>query len=510
MAFILPILMKINTEDISELVSNYDWNALDAHYERLIVTGTKEEKELLADGYISHFAQLSYDFACGKISEGEVSFFLDIVSKAEALIDKILWFHRAAAYHNMMQRSLEENKLADFFEQGNKACEAYQKSVDSGDEDVEDNYNFMAVIYEQFTQHHPSNHLAHWHQGIQYLNKSITTNPLEANWELYIKMLHFPYASANEEISKNQGTEKINFHHQLERFAESVALYPVVAQAYSGFKEHLSFYKMDAALFPERVYQDILEKATLARPTILTYFSASDAGSFFHKEGLRLSRIDMLMASMYYYERLIGKQEDHSYAIRCVADIYEDISQIYANKAQFNEANLYLDKAYKVYTDNLAAIESDFSPVTAYAKFLERCFNKNWYKNKPTLSAVKQYAEFSINAGQGHYLIGPMILARAMLLERKEAEVIALLTKQLVLHELSLLEDFITLQEMDLSEFNNLGIFIDEHIKFFAEVHEQYCLDPKIDWEKLINMTDEEISKAWELRKTEIRNFPIL
>lgn len=502
--------MKIKEEDIAALVANEDWGGLDVHYEKLIVTGTKEEKELLADGYLDHFAQLNYDFACGKISDGEVSFFLDIVSKAEALTDKKHWFHRAVAYHNMMQRSLEENKLADFFEQGNKACEAYQKSADSGDEKIEDNYTLIAQIYEQFTQHHPSNQLAHWQQGIQYLKKSISTNPLEARWELYIKMLYFPYASANDQIGTNQGTEKINFHHQMECVAESVSIYPVVAQAYADFKEHLSFYKMDAALFPERVYQDILEKATLARPTILTYFSASDAGSFFHKEGVRLSRIDMLMASMYYYERLIGKQEDHSYAIRCVADIYEDIAHIYADKAEFNEANLYLDKAYKVYTENLAAIESDFAPVTAYAGFLERCFNKNWYKNKPTLAVVKQYAELSIIAGQGHYLIGPMILARALLLERKEAEVIALLTKQLVLHELSLLEDFITLQKMDLSGFDNLGIFIDAQIKFFAEVRENYGLDPKIGWEKLINMTDEEISKAWELRKTEIRNSPIL
>ncbi len=497
---------QINAEDNSQLVTDYKWDELDTYYDKLIDTGTEEEKEQLAEAYISYFAQLAYDFACGKIAQGEVSFFLDIVSKAEALTGRELWYHKGVAYQCMMERSLDENELSDFFISGTNACAAYQKSIENGDEGIGDNYNAIALIFEKFTQYHPDDKLFHWQQGLQFLQHSISIDPLEVNWVLYLKLLYLHYPSPNEEIRAQQTAEKLKFLLQVEHLAESVSIYPVIAQAYLNFREHLAFYRSDESVFPQREYQDLLDKATLARPATLTYFSATDAGGFFHKEGARLGRIDMLNTAIYYFEKTIGKQEDHHYGIRCVAQVYEDISQIHAEKSRFHEANLMLNRAQAMFTDNIAAIESDFSPVTFYASFLERCFHKDWYKNKPALAEVKRYAKLSMAAGQGHYLIGPMILIRVLLLEHKEDEIIGLLTRELILHEKSLLSHLIELKNTELEGFPRLSAFIDTQINLFEQAGENYYPYPQIDWEVLNGMRDEQVFEAWESRKSEILN----
>ncbi|PIB34365.1 hypothetical protein BFP72_02470 [Reichenbachiella sp. 5M10] len=81
-----------------------NFNGLDRLFEELREKGTQEEKDALADAYMSIFSQCQYDYACGKFNEREdVLLLLDWVDKMRALsVEMSHYYYFLAHVHNML------------------------------------------------------------------------------------------------------------------------------------------------------------------------------------------------------------------------------------------------------------------------------------------------------------------------------------------------------------------------------------------------------------------------
>lgn len=493
-------IKTLSPKEIKEQISSFDWNSMDKLYRPILNDGTIEQKEILAyEGYLSYLSQIAYDLICGKFPDAELIHFLDPIEKAESLLETKLWMQRGLSHFYIMEIDLKNKNLDAFFKNGTLAIEYFQKSIDQKDEDFEDNYNKMASIYENFAAELKVNQLKNWSLAIATLQEAIALNPLEAQWLLYIELLYSAYDIPS--LRDLQKKEKILFDQLVENI-KSENIFHLIAMAYFKHYEYLKFTKKDLSLFPEEDYLFYLEKALVKTPHKLTYFSAIEAGQYFHKEGLRLKRIDALEVAISYYQRTIGTQEDRFFGVRRLADIYEDMADIHQLNNNVPQANLALKKATSLFVENIEHVETEFSFALTYAEFLERGLTKDWYDAKPSISEAKKYAQLAERLGKGYNTTASAILTRLFLLENNEDEAIFTLIKELSLHD-NCLNRF--LGDFQYTAWPKFSGFVSEHLKFFAEVRNNYY-DPQITWEELQKMSREEIFQYWEKRKTEIKN----
>lgn len=495
--------LNLTPQEISEQISSFDWNSMDKIYEPISKHGNTEQKEALAyDGYLSYLSQIAYDFICGKLPDAELSHFLDPIEKAEALLGQKQWLQRGFAYFYSMDIDLKNKNLEDFLKNGTEAIQHFQHSIAQKDDDFEDNYNKIASIYENFAKELKKDSFLNWSRALASLQEAIALNPLKAEWFLYIQLLYSVYDFPA--LQEAQKKEKEIFDRLTEN-VKSENIFHLVAMAYVKYRESLEFSRQSAGSFSEKDYLFYLEKSLVRLPKKLTYFSAIDSGQFFHKEGLRLKRIDILEVAVTFFQKTIGTQQDRLLGIHRMSNIYENIADIYQLRQDTVAANSALKKAIDLLTENIEQIETDFSCALTYAEFLERCLTKVWYKEKPSIDGVRKYASLAEKLGKGYNTSASAILVRLFLLENQQDEAIFVLTKELILHENCLNRFLNDLQFKSFSKFNN---FVAENKKFFEELKEHYYYDPKINWDELQKMSQEEIFRYWENRKIEIKNRP--
>ncbi len=127
-------------QTIQELVDKYtngkDVPTLDDLFDHVSIHGTTQEKELVADTYISEFGQCHYDYMCGKLNELEwIWDMMDWIEKIELLSPDFNQsnFYRGHVYEMLSSISKEQEDKIKF---NNLCIDHLRKQQEINDEDV--------------------------------------------------------------------------------------------------------------------------------------------------------------------------------------------------------------------------------------------------------------------------------------------------------------------------------------------------------------------------------------
>lgn len=508
---------------ISRLAGRWDLAGLDKLYSRHMQSGSPAEKEELAyQGYLSVFAQMDYDFACGKLTDVGISLLLPIAEKVSALIGKEQWDVYSRAYMMLLEDAIEnhEDKVEYYF---NEAERAVQANMLDSLEDQQESYRQLAQINDMLAGYHYFDD-KHWLRALEFINTSIALDTAEGDWYTYLQLIHIPY-----EVRKNKRMEGLTESEIKERYEKWYALrdnelikfralgisqndnrHTValnIALAYKRLREHMEWYAMDSSLFPEHDYEYWLNEAVNWKKQKTTRMQLTEAGHFFHAEGNRYKRINLLETAVAHFQRLIDQVGEAPFEVYYKASALEDISDIYFSKNDNDKGINYRNQATQCYKDHISLVEGNPSVFMHYTEYLERCYIHPADIIKPTMGELEALAAISEDQGDGMYSSPVMLRIRLALLKKDEDEAIYRIVKSLILFELSMEDHIKELVEMSqIKAFEKLCVLLKDTLAFFDEIREGYYLDVKIKWKQLRKMAPEEVFEAWEERKEVLKN----
>src|SRR5690606_19666785 len=161
----------------------------------------------------------------------------------------------------------------------------------------------------------------------RYVNKKISPSQLQ------------PQKVLNEFMQKHEST--------------SVKMPYLYALAFYNLSRHLEWFKLSQSIFPESPYIYWLEKSLLWYPETINRIDLSEACQLWGVEGVRLRRIDLLEKAIAMYEKVLDKIDDNAFEIYYIAKLWQQISEIYHEKKQYELADNAMSNALKTYQDNL-------------------------------------------------------------------------------------------------------------------------------------------------------------
>ncbi|GAA0892852.1 hypothetical protein GCM10009122_25310 [Fulvivirga kasyanovii] len=508
---------------ISRLAGRWDLDGLDKLFTRYMASGSPAEKEELAyHGYLSVFAQMDYDFACGKLTDAGISLLIPIAEKISMLVGKEQWDVYSRAYMMLLEDAIEkhEDKVEHYF---NEAERAVQANMLDSLEDQQESYKQLAQINDMLAEYYYFDD-KHWHRALEFINTSIALDPAEGDWFTYLQLIYIPY-----DVRKNKRMEGLTEPEIKERYKKwhelrdneiikfralgisqndsrhAVALN--IALAYKRLREYVEWYALADSLFPEHDYQYWLNEAVNWKKQKTTRMQLTEAGHFFHAEGNRYKRIDLLETAVAHFQRLIEQVVDAPFEVYYKASALEDISDIYFSKNNHNEGVNYRNQATQCYRDHISLVEGNPSVFMHYTEYLERCYIHPADIIKPAMAELEALAAISEDQGEGMYSSPVMLRIRLALLQEDEGEALYHIVKSLILFELSMEDHIKELVQMpQIRGFKKLYALLNDTLAFFDEIREGYYLDTKIKWAQLREMTPQEVFEAWEERKEALRN----
>ncbi len=485
--------------------NNLDLDNLNELYVSCIENGSFEERELLSENYLDLFSELCYDFACGKLTKFGLSCLIPIVEKVEALKGRILWSSRAHTYMTLMEDA-EKNNSKEVIKFGERAIDALFHQMEEEPEDLKLAYENCTLCFYTLSKYDIDKELFYWEEALHYIKKAIQLDPIEANWIYYYKLLYTTLGKENLALIEKRKLEILNFKTLGHSLSYNQGLYFIIASQLLRFKEVIDFEKSGEFIFPEGIYFYWLEESMAQPEALFTTFELSNAGHFYHKEGLRLKRLDLLKKALNYFRKLYDDSNYGLYPITYISNVLEHIALLYKANGTIEMADDYMSRALLWNENKLDSIKNNFSSVLHYAEFLERCYSYSGTIPRPTLSTIKSIVSIAEKEGKGFYS-GPYLLqARIASEENDETLAIVYICKSLILHELCIQEILIDFNEKTSIEFApKMKLFLEETLIFMKEVNEGYYYNPLIKWEELTTMNDVEILEVWTQRKEEIR-----
>lgn len=490
---------------IARLAGKWNFHGLDQLFEQYMQSGSAEDRELLAyEGYLSLLGEMRYDYACHKLTDTGISLLMPVVEKAELLLEEPLWELKADVLVILLDNAINHypEKVTAYFEEAENALHHFLKT---SPEKAREAHQALAAIHDLMVHAADDDFRKnHWEQAVDHIKTSVNQDPKEADWHFYLTLLYLPSAVSVEDQRK-----EILYFEELTRSLEkqSPEMPYHFARAYHRLYEHLEWQKVDLSLFPEKEYLYWLDKARLWDGEGLEPIYLTEAGHFFNNEGNRLKRIDLLKAAIGIYEMCYEPSGNNAFEVYYVASALESIAMLYEEKGEMAQAADFMDQASEVYENHLDSIRNNFSTLIHYAEFLERCYHYAGDIQKPSLQQIKELARLAEEEGNGMYSSPMMLLARVALSEQEEETAIFQITKSLILHELCIDNEVKKMREdISASSFEKLRKFLDDTLTFMLEVEENYYLDTQIKWDELKHMSENEVAKAWEERKQEIRN----
>ena len=505
---------------INRLANSWDFDSLDQFFLEYMKDGTTEEKEELANGYLSLFCTMTYDFACGKLTQEGIAKLLPIAEKTSLLMGEKLWDVYSSTYITLMEDAIRNHpdKIDIYFKEAENAI--YQ-NIKESPEEKQDGYKQLSFINELMAENRGFDQ-AHWEKAIKMIVRSIQIDPVQGDWFSYLKLVFLPYKIINK--SKVEGvdskTEKdllktwaSNSKNEVKEFQKSALslqnTYPAVslnlALAFKRFNEYVEWLNSDIE-FPEKDYLFWIDLAKQIEIQPATQLDLTEAGHFFYGEGKRLKRIDLLETAIKYFERLIEHIENPAFETYYKASCLEAIADIHYSNGNFLLAADYMDKTSAFYEENLALVKKNGSVLMHYAEYLERCYHYQANNPKPTIEKLEEFTQLAEEDGDGMYLSPIMLRIRLALLGQNEEEIIFQITKSLLLFELSMQDELEALKQKGVfSPYQRLNSFLNETFLFMSEVKENYYIDSQIKWLEVNKMNPDEVAKKWEERKEEIR-----
>lgn len=463
-------------------------------YEQYKDTGTAAQKAELAEKYLDLFSELSYDFACGKLTEDGVELLLPIVEKIEVLQQTISWSLRAQVHELLMENAEANEDPERVIKHGKLAIEAAMNQLSEEEDKQQIYYERISFCYSSLMDYIPLEADELWEKSLQFIKASILDNASRANWVHYLKLIYLP--SGEEERSL--------FRQWALSLDENRGLGFTIASSFIRYKELLEYTDPDTP-FPQDEYNFWLEKSLEDEPVEANNFEISGMGHFYRKEGVRLHRIDLLERSLIYFEKMFYEFSE-PFAIHYITDVLEQIAIIYRQLELYERADAIITQALEWNEDKQEFIEDNFSLLLHYARFLENCYHYPGNIPRPTLGFIHTIVRQAEETGQGYYS-GPYLLqARMALVQKDERLAVVYLSKAMLLHELCI-EDSIKefFENLAKDTYPYLEKFLKNTIIFMKEVSEGYYFNPKIKFAELVQMSDDAVVEGWILRKAEIK-----
>lgn len=497
-------------EEIKKNVSNYDIDRLDQLFEhtKTKFNSAQEKEDLALNGYDSLFWEMNYDHACGKLTDEGIGYLIPMVENMEVLLDEKKWQHRSFAQHILLEQACQKRpKSAGSILQ--ETIEAFDNYLISHPEEKPEIHRLLSLAYRWMMKAEPTNATTYWQLAVSEITKAIDHNPEEASWsslfELMYMQLHQDGKLSEEQIEL-QKTIQTKTEALENQFGVAIA-YPI-ALGYQQLKDYLEWNNIDNR-FPDSDALHWAEKSLRYHPENVSRIDLHESAEFFNKIGWQTNRIAFLEKTISIYERIGKSIDDGALEVYYIANILKQIAEIHANNGEQQLADQSIKQAQRMYEKNITLIKSNKSSFIHYAEFLEFCYAYEGNIIKPTVQELKQIAiEVEIQS-EGFISYPYLLLMRMALLENNEKQAILELIKSLILHELCADSTFDTLfEEFKSSSFNELKAFINETQSFIKEVNTDYYYDPKIKWEQLSTMSEDELRTYWENRKEEIRNRP--
>lgn len=527
-------------DSIRELEYNYDIDRLDELYKQFMENNAAEyeKEELATHGYMNLFWQMNYDFACGKLTDGACDYLLHLVEQAERLTGKRYWEPTAEAHLIILENACNKNdeNIKVYLDNAIKALNLYWKELPQSTQEV---YQKLALAYNFVAQAYPEKGEAYLTEAIDLLKRSIEIAPEKGDWAFYLRLLYLPVLLTekimysieegktidsvsemtgditNRYVNKKISPSQLQAQRILNEFMQkqesvSAKMPYLYALAFYNLSRHLEWFKLSQSLFPESPYIYWLEKSLLWYPETINRIDLSEACQMWGIEGVRLKRVDLLEKAIAMYERVLDKIDDNAFEIYYIAKLWQQISEIYHEKKQYDLADTAMSNALKTYQDNLDTIKNKPSTYLHYAEFLYELHKYEGNVAKPTTETLKQILIEVEEEAQGHYSRPVLMRMHTALIESDEHEAIYHLTKSLILHELCIENEIVQLKEQyENSPWQSLKLFLEETLSFMNEVHENYYLDTEVKWDTLKVMSREEVQVYWQQRKEQIRSRPV-
>lgn len=491
----------ITREMLENLAYYVDIERMDAYSERCLKEGAYDDKAELAEAYMQLFGQICYDYACSKYSYEGLQDILEIVEKVEMLQGETLWELRADAYMNLLEAAAEEDPEQTLF-YGEKCVEALNAYIaEVGEEYIP--YQKLSRVLHLLADQDDDKRFKHWKDALISIKKAVEIAPEEVNWIYYLQLLYTPLMEEDEDIEKNLPEEKKRFNELVETL-----------QLVQGIQYRIAsdFHRLqDSGIYDisEEEYVFWLDKS-LERDAAVNYDfpELSDAAHFYHSEGVKRHRLDLLQRSLEYYLFQRNNEPRAGFTIHYIAKNLEDIATVYQENGKPEKADDYLSQALSYYMEHEDVFMDNFSVLSHYGEFLERCYyHYNGKSDKPSIEKIRSIAKLAEKEGNGFYS-GPFLLQARMALEEKNEDLaIFQLQRSLLLHELCIDKEIIKFSELyENSDFPKLNKFLKETLQFMKEVDEGYYYDPKIRWPEIQLMNKEQTNQVWENRMKEIRS----
>lgn len=505
---------------IKRLVKNLNLDELDNIFDTYIKKGSTEQKKELGDAYYDSFCDMSYDFACGKLTDYGISLLLPVLDKASLLLKEDLLEAYVSAHMTLLEDAIEKHpdKVNEYFQSAVNILEQFMKESPENEQEGKRN---LGLVHEMMTEYHHFN-LDFWSKSITYIKESIQIKPIEGDWFSYLKLLYVPYEiRRTQKIDSNTAVDELYRQWDEYRIKEIGVFKPFVktmidtdsnsslplALAYKRLKEYLVWLKDDLASFPENDYGYWINEAKQWQGQNTTRIDLTEAAFFFKAEGIRLDKIDLLETATRLFQKLIDKLEDTAFEVNYLAETWEAISNIHLKNKKYVLADKYLNKTVLLYDQFTNKVYSNPSVLMHYTKFLERCYLYPGNIVKPTLEKIKSLAQQTEEEGEGMYSEPTMLRIRLALYENKEKEAVFHVTRMLLQHELCIEDALRSLQQNPIvTPFPHLQEFLKDTLIFMKEIEENYYLDTKIKWDQLKVMDQDEIASSWEKRKIELKN----
>lgn len=497
-----------------QLAADYDLDALDGHFNRLAGSGDRQEQALLAqDGYLSLFSMLNYDAACNKLLPDGFALLLPIIEKAEQLLQTPLWDERCQCRMLLLDDAIARGD-AEVARHAELALEAIAQHLahlppDSPASAAASIHRSRALVHQQLAEHWPERNLEHWRLALAAATTAIEAVS-ETGWGLLLNLVHTPLAGESPDIAAERAEAQAALRKLMERHCRSAAAAFRLVQDFKHLREHLAWKKLDPALFPQADYLAWLERAKAVQPADgASWSGTTEAGHLFHHEGVLLGRLDLVAAAMPHFAAILSREPGSGMQVLYIGECHEAMSVIAAGQGDSAAAARHLRQALTWWADHLDTARYNFSSLIQYVEFLLRVLASPLDVPKPPLADIRLLAQEAERDGQGFYSGPGLALARLALHEGDEDEAIFQLTRLLILHECCLDDVFAALKQDPLCTAHpRTSDFVDQTLRFIAEIHEGYCLDPQIRWPQLQNMDRSAVAAAWQARQVELRNRP--
>lgn len=356
----------MSLEDLIETyVDQEDPDKMDSLFQVLRETGSVEEKEELADGYLSLFSQCQYDYQCGKFDDrDEIEALKDWVAKIMVLTPEFEHENYCLGHvEEMLSSSTKDQRQS--LAHCRKSIEHFRLQVEQGPEDVDVLINLAQALIRQceIAQDFPD---APMREAAQlYCQAMLLERKKEHQHEFFAfngsgihHFLHSAYRLLEHEQAETQAHHGMfisTFKHAVQPLAEqdSLVYYHWVDTLFNvmSWAEHAEKYR--GMSFPG-LYEELWSEIQQLLPQISRLDGTqehflSSLGHLFHKSAAIDKSIPLYETALRYYRKALELKGDSWPNPTYAAGTLQDMALLALEQENSAQAQSWFEQGLHIY-----------------------------------------------------------------------------------------------------------------------------------------------------------------